>query len=146
MVRFKDVTKVVLALVLCFGFAGVCGATVLRDGITQDLLDDEKAKERAKRDCKEARETHKNHYMALWCNEGKEKDFQKLADANKSYSISAREANNRDYEENKKKAIEAERVAVDKCTFSLRIEMDEEAKREYYRGLCKKKFGINRDL
>ena len=143
MVRFKDVTKACLVLVLCFGFAGVCGATAVRDGITNDFLSDEKAVERARRDCKEAREAHKNHSMAMWCNKDKEKDFQKLADANKPYSISAREANNRDYEENKKKAFEAERDAEGKCAFALRIEMHGEAAREYSRGLCKKKFGID---
>jgi hypothetical protein len=126
MVRFKDVTKVVLVLALCFGFAGVCGATV-----ADDIYDNKEAIKRARFVCTKARKDHASYQAASWRGQDKEKDYQKLADANKPYSVSSREANNRDTKRYREKANEAERVAVDLCTIVLKIEMYEEANREF---------------
>jgi hypothetical protein len=128
MVRFKDVTKVVLVLALCFGFAGVCGATV---GSANDIYDNEEDIKRARFVCTKARQDHADYQAAEWRGKNKEKDYQKLANANKPYSVSSREANNRDTKRNGEKATEAEKVAVDLCTVVLKIDMYEEAKRKF---------------
>ncbi|MCA6069681.1 MAG: hypothetical protein LE180_00940 [Endomicrobium sp.] len=116
MIRFKDVTKVVLVLALCFGFAGV--SSTICEGALPPMT------------CAEAQKNYINSrancLQAIYI----KKEYEKCANSQEcDHSVSEEAANELDRASYCAKADEAKKFVKEFCVEKMMDELKEEAVR-----------------